>query len=132
MMINGKRSPILEKQEGAFLEQLPASSIERIEVIPTPSARYRAEGKSGIINIVLKKDTHLGTHGTASAHIGSGGRYNAGARVNVNPGNFNVFGSYTIRRDNKDHRTSDVRDIPNSTNPSFSSTYSDTDRKSVV
>jgi outer membrane receptor protein involved in Fe transport len=126
LMINGKRSPVLEKQEGTFLEQLPASSIEKIEVITTPSARYRAEGKSGIINIVLKKDTPLGTHGNLTAHAGNGGRYNSNARINYSPGGFNVYGSYSIRRDNRNRYNSDVRSVTGTTAPgALPSTYAD-------
>ncbi len=125
LMINGKRSPVLEKQEGTFLEQLPASTIDKIEVITSPSARYRAEGKSGIINIVLKKDTPLGTHGNVTAHVGTGGRYNGNARVNHSPGNFNLYGSYSLRRDNRNRENSDVREVPSTLNPSLFSTYAD-------
>ena len=38
----------------AYLQSLPANSIERIEVITNPSAKYRPDGAGGIINIVLK------------------------------------------------------------------------------
>ncbi len=126
LMINGKRSPVLEKQEGTFLEQLPASSIEKIEVITTPSARYRAEGKSGIINIVLKKDTPLGTHGNLTAHAGNGGRYNSNARLNYSPGGFNVYASYSIKRDNRNRQNLDVREVTSASSPSSPpSTYTD-------
>ena len=125
-MINGRRSPLLEKQEGTFLEQLSASSIEKIEVITTPSARYRAEGKSGIINIVLKKDTPLGTHGNLTAHVGNDGRYNGNTRVNYSPGDYNVYGSASVRRDNRNRINSDERAVASPAAPtSFSSTYTD-------
>jgi outer membrane receptor protein involved in Fe transport len=125
IMINGKRSPVLEKQEGTFLEQLPASTIEKIEVITSPSAKYRAEGKSGIINIVLKKDTQFGTHGDVTAHAGTGGRGNGSIRLNHSPGDFSVYGSYSLRRDNRDRVSDDVREIASSSDPSLFSTYSD-------
>lgn len=126
LMINGKRSPILERQEGIFLEQLPANSIERIEVITTPSARYRAEGKSGIINIVLKKDVPLGTQGNLDAHASNDSRYNGNVRVNYSPGNYNLYGTYSIRRDNHNRINSDVRYEATRSNPdSVSSIYTD-------
>ncbi|HYQ86152.1 MAG TPA: outer membrane beta-barrel family protein [Bacteroidota bacterium] len=126
LMINGRRSPLLEKQEGTFLEQLSAGSIEKIEVITTPSARYRAEGKSGIINIVLKKDTPLGTHGNLTAHIGNDGRHNGNTRINYSPGNFNVYGSASVRRDNRNRINSDERAVASPAAPtSFASTYTD-------
>lgn len=126
MMINGKRSPILERQEGTFLEQLPATAIEKIEVITTPSAKYRAEGKSGIINIVLKKDTPVGTHGNLTSHVSGDGRYNAHARINHSPGSFNLYGTYSIRKDNRNRVNEDVRDEATHTDPNtVSSIYTD-------
>jgi outer membrane receptor protein involved in Fe transport len=125
IMINGKRSPMLEKQEGTFLEQLPASSIEKIDVITTPSARYRSEGKSGIINIILKKDAPLGTHGNLTLHAGTGGRRNGNLRLSYSPGPFSAFASYSIRRDNRNRASADVRTVASSTDPALSSTYDD-------
>jgi len=52
VLINGK--PVLTDAQ-TILSQLPANSIETIEIITAPSAKYDADGKSGIINIVTKK-----------------------------------------------------------------------------
>ncbi len=125
IMINGKRSPMLEKQEGTFLEQLPASSIEKIDVITTPSARYRSEGKSGIINIILKKDAPLGTHGNLTVHAGTGGRRNGNVQISYSPGAFSVYASYSLRRDNRNRASSDIRSVASSADPSLFSTYAD-------
>lgn len=54
--INGKSSGLTSDNRGEILQQMPAESIERIEVIDNPSAKFSAEGSAGIINIVLKKD----------------------------------------------------------------------------
>ena len=50
--LNGKPSRIKAEGLKEFLKQLPANSIEKIEVITNPSARYSAEGTAGVINIV--------------------------------------------------------------------------------
>lgn len=55
ILINGRPSPLMGKTRAEVLQQFPANSIERIEVITNPSAKYRPDGTSGIINIVLKK-----------------------------------------------------------------------------
>ncbi len=47
---------------------MPANSIERIEVITNPSAKYKPDGTSGIINIVLKKNVTLGINGNITAN----------------------------------------------------------------
>ena len=125
IMINGKRSPMLEKQEGTFLEQLPASAIEKIDVITSPSARYRSEGKSGIINIILKKDAPLGTHAAVTAHAGTGGRRSGSVRISYSPGAFSVYGSYSIRRDDRNRESSDFRTVASGANPALVSTYGD-------
>ncbi|HLX11728.1 MAG TPA: carboxypeptidase-like regulatory domain-containing protein, partial [Bacteroidota bacterium] len=100
MMINGKTSPLLDQNAATYLQQLPANAIEKIEVITNPSAKYKAEGTAGIINIVLKKDVDLGINGTITANGGNRDRANGNVRLNYNPGALNAYVSYSLRRDN--------------------------------
>ena len=62
--INGRPSGLTSDNRAQILQQLPAESIERIEVIDNPSAKFSAEGSAGIINIVLKKDRRSGYYGS--------------------------------------------------------------------
>jgi len=55
VQINGRPSPLKPAQLGNFLAQLPADMVDKVEVVPNPSAREDPEGIAGIINIVLKK-----------------------------------------------------------------------------
>lgn len=55
LLIDGKPSDIYGSDVASVLAQIPASSIDKIEVITNPSARYNPEGMSGIINITLKE-----------------------------------------------------------------------------
>ncbi len=109
IMINGRTSPLMNKNSATVLQQMPASSIERIEVITNPSAKYKPEGTSGIINIVLKKNTSLGFNGNIAANAGNQDRYNGNARLNYNPGSFNIYGSYSIRKDSRNRINDDNR-----------------------
>jgi outer membrane receptor protein involved in Fe transport len=115
-LINGKPSALMGANRAAVLEQLPANSIEKIEIITNPSAKYKPDGTSGIINLVLKKDKQLGLNGLASVNVGNDNRYNGNVSLNFNPGKFNVFGSYSIRQDERLRYTDDYREhfIPNS------------------
>lgn len=54
------------------LEQIPAASIESIEVITNPSAKYDPDGMSGILNVVLKKKKEHGFNGMISTNVGAG------------------------------------------------------------
>lgn len=101
ILINGKPSPLMGKTRAEILQSLPANSIERIEVITNPSARYRPDGTSGIINIVLKKNTKGGWNGIVTANAGNKDRYNGNLSVNYNPGKINLFGNYSLRQDNR-------------------------------
>ena len=62
--INGKASGLTTDNRAQILQQLPAESIDHIEVIDNPSAKFSAEGSAGIINIVLKKDRTPGYYGS--------------------------------------------------------------------
>src|SRR5215831_1929661 len=101
ILINGRPSPLMGKSRAEVLQQMPANSIERIEVITNPSARYKPEGTSGIINIVLKKNTKAGWNGSLVGNAGNNDRYNAGVSFNFKPSKLNIFGSYNIRQDRR-------------------------------
>ncbi len=93
ILIDGRPSSIT----GTNLEQIPATSIESIEVITNPSAKYNPEGMTGIINIKLKKKTQKGFNGMISANAGTGDKYNGSLNLNYNMGIVNLFGSYDAR-----------------------------------
>ena len=80
--INGKASGLTTDNRSEILEQLPAESIERIEVIDNPSAKFSAEGSAGIINIVLKKDRKAGYYGSLSASGSTRGKANTSFNIN--------------------------------------------------
>jgi outer membrane receptor protein involved in Fe transport len=85
IFVDGKRTTLT-------LDEIPAESIAKIEVITNPSAKYDAEGMSGIINIVLKKDRKPGINGMVRAGADTRGGYNAGGNLNIyhNPLNFSA------------------------------------------
>ncbi|SDC86842.1 outer membrane beta-barrel family protein [Niabella drilacis] len=94
--IDGKPSPLKGTELGNYLRSIPSSSIESIELITNPSAKYEAAGNAGIINIRLKKDKTIGTNGTVTAgyNIGIYGKYNGGLSLNHRGKKFNVYGNY--------------------------------------
>lgn len=75
ILINGKPSAMMAgKTRADALRQLSAANIERIEVIDNPTSEYRAEGGSGIINIIMRADTKQGFNGSILANAGRAGR----------------------------------------------------------
>lgn len=108
-LINGKPSALMGANYAVVLQQMPASSIEKIEIITNPSAKYKPDGTSGIINIILKKDKSLGLNGLVSLNAGNEKRYNGNFSLNYNPGKINIFGSYSIRQDDRLRYTDDYR-----------------------
>ncbi len=90
MLINGKPSAIANEQ-GNALGTLTADMIERIEVITNPSAKYDAEGTSGIINIVLKKDEKKGLNGAVTLNTGIPNNHSLGLSLNKRTEKFNLF-----------------------------------------
>jgi outer membrane receptor protein involved in Fe transport len=109
ILINGKPSALMGANRAAVLQQMPANTIEKIEVITNPSAKYKPDGTSGIINIVLKKNKFLGFNGTATANAGTDDRYNGNIVANYNPGKLNISGSYSVRQDDRIRFTDDSR-----------------------
>lgn len=120
IMINGKTSSLMDKSSAAVLDEMPANSIERIEVITNPSASFKPDGTSGIINIVLKKNTGTGINSNLTFNLGNKSRYNTNWNFNYNPGRYNIFGSYGFRQDDRSRSNIDIRNQTDSAgNKSF-------------
>ena len=97
VLVDGRPSAMAGSDIAAFLQSLPANSIETVEVITNPSSKFDAEGQSGIINIVLKKEVKLGLNGMVNVSAGSYDRYNAGINLNYRDEKFNYYGNYNFR-----------------------------------
>ncbi|MBP3942551.1 TonB-dependent receptor [Sphingobacteriaceae bacterium WQ 2009] len=100
ILIDGKESAMAGSNITALLQSMPANSIERVEIITNPSSKYDAEGQSGIVNIVLKKNIRTGLNGTANVSAGSYNNYQAGIALNYRDNKVNYFGNYTYNRRN--------------------------------
>ena len=101
VLIDGKPSLIAGGNVAQILASIPASSIESVEVITNPSAKYDAEGQSGIINIVLKKNTKLGFNGSAAITAGNRDNYNANTNLSFQNSKVNIYGNYSYRYGNR-------------------------------
>jgi ferric enterobactin receptor len=101
IQINGRPTPIKGSQLSAYLKQIPANIVERIEVVPNPSAKYDPEGMAGIINIVLKANTDLGYSGGLNSGFASPGRLNVGTNGGYQHGKVTLFGTYGFNSDDR-------------------------------
>ncbi len=101
VQINGRPSPMKPAQLGNFLAQLPAGIVDRIEVVPNPSAREDPTGTAGIINLVLKQDADAGTSGGFTVAGGTTGQVNLGANLGYQRGPLTLYGSYGFLRDRR-------------------------------
>lgn len=90
ILINGKPSVLADESSGA-LGTITADMIEKIEVITNPSAKYDAEGTSGIINLVLKKNEKKGLNGSVSVNTGYPHNHSIGISLNNRTQKFNLF-----------------------------------------
>ena len=96
ILINGKPSGLVGISGPQGLQNLPAESIEKVEVITSPSARYGAEGTAGIINVVLRKDNLNGLNGNFVANGGIPERYSGSLNVNYRTKKVNIFSTNSI------------------------------------
>lgn len=72
VLIDGKQTALTGFGNQRGLDNIPASAIERIEIINNPSAKYDANGNAGIINIIYKKNVAEGLNGKAGLTLGAG------------------------------------------------------------
>ena len=91
ILINGKPSGLVGLNSTDALRQLPAESIERVEVITSPSARYDAEGTAGILNIILRRSKLQGLNGALTVNAGHPTSAGISGNINFRTGDFNFF-----------------------------------------
>ncbi len=91
--IDGKESGMTADNRMQMLSQIPAESIESIEVMTNPSSKHGAEGTAGIINIRLKQGRHAGYYGSAEADADTHGNVNVNFNSSLNTGRFETFAS---------------------------------------
>ena len=91
ILVDGKPSGLVGLGGIEALTRLPSESIEKVEVITSPSARYQAEGTTGIINIILAKRFLKGLNGVFNLSAGRNDTYSGSANLNYRRGKFNFF-----------------------------------------
>ena len=93
VMVDGKLSNVPIAQ---LLKQIPSTSIKQIELITNPSAKYNPEGMSGMINIILHKNTKIGFNGNINVGLTKeiNARFNSSIDMNYRNGKFNLYGNY--------------------------------------
>ena len=99
VFIDGRPAPVSGDFVASYLASLPAGSIERVEVIPNPSAAFEPDGVGGIINIVLKDDADLGLGGTVTAGADTQGGYDATTALTYGSGPWSLAATYGYRND---------------------------------
>ncbi|MGQ0712700.1 MAG: TonB-dependent receptor domain-containing protein [Gemmatimonadaceae bacterium] len=102
VQINGRPSPVRGPQLAAYLKSLPANIIDRVEVIPNPSAKYDPEGMAGIINVVLKENAELGLSAGLNASMAETDRYNVAGNVGYQAGRVTLFTNLGVYSDDRE------------------------------
>ncbi len=97
VLIDGRLSSLSGANGTSLLSSIPASSIEKIEVISNPSSKYSPDGTSGIINIVMKKNRKAGLNTAVSSTVANGPYLNSNAFVSLRNSKYNVYASYAFQ-----------------------------------
>ncbi|MEK9852627.1 MAG: TonB-dependent receptor [Flavobacteriaceae bacterium] len=97
ILINGKPSGLVGLSGPQGLRSLPAESIEKVEVVTSPSARYEASGTAGILNIILKKEELEGFNGSFILNGGFPTTYGGNATLNWRTKKLNLFSTTSLR-----------------------------------
>lgn len=106
ILINGKPSSLVAHNPSDVFKSMPASSIEKIEVITTPPAKYDAEGLAGIINIITKKKVDQGYNAGVNVRENTVWGPSVGGNINLKEGKIGVTGYMGFSRNNHQTTTS--------------------------
>ena len=126
ILIDGKPSNIDAAQ---LLQQIPSSSIKQIELITNPSAKYNPEGMSGIINIILHKNSNEGFNGSINSGVtfGRTPKINTALNLNYKVGKVNFYTNYGLNHGkNNNYGFIESEKINNETRQDFNATNKNT------
>jgi len=131
--INGKPTGLTGDSQAEILDQLPANSVKKIELITSPSAKYDPEGGSGIINIVLKKNVLEGFTGSANLSVGTSTwnpfkRYRGGLSLNFRNNKINIFSNFSYNYGENLSRGHNFRSTISAQDTSFLEQYTNSVR----
>ncbi|MGC1520423.1 MAG: outer membrane beta-barrel family protein [Steroidobacteraceae bacterium] len=116
ILVDGKPSTQFSgSAAGDNLQSIPAEDIERIEVLTTPPAQFKADGAAGVINIIIRKQRPEGGFGSVQASHGSGGRSVLGAEGSYKSGPLTVSATAGYRQDYRHRFTQSDLVAPDST-----------------
>lgn len=98
ILIDGKQTYMGAQDLANYLQSMPASNLEQIELLPNPSAKYDASGNSGVINIKTKRNKQKGFNGSIKNTLAFGKYPRTFNTLNLNykNGKFNVFSSIGV------------------------------------
>lgn len=88
LLVDGKPS-VIQGSEG--LQQIPASAVQNIEIITSPSAKYDPDGDAGIINVIMKKQKNVGFGGILNASVGTRDKYTGDILLNFRQKKTNFY-----------------------------------------
>jgi hypothetical protein len=95
VLINGRQTYLTGAELKQMLSDMPATNIDKVDIIPNPSAKYDADAQS-VIDIKLARNNSYGLNGVLTGAIGSGDmlRYNGGLSLNYRKNKINIYGNY--------------------------------------
>ncbi|OGX87220.1 outer membrane beta-barrel protein [Hymenobacter glacialis] len=130
VLLDGKLTNLGGSDLAELLASLPSNTLDKVEVLANPSARYDANG-GAVINILTKKNSAFGTNGSVSAGVGAGrfARYNGGSTLSYRRDKLNVFGGLDYQRTRQYRRFDSNRVLSQETRIDEAS-YSVTERNS--
>lgn len=94
VLIDGRPTPL---DANDVLRTIPASSIENIEIITNPSAKYEPDGATGILNIITKKNALVGLSGVLNVSAGIPKWFGSNFTLDYRSGKWHVFGGAHVR-----------------------------------
>jgi outer membrane receptor for ferrienterochelin and colicin len=113
ILVDGRPSAQLSgSRAGDGLTQFSANDIERIEVMTTAPAQYKAEGTGGVINIVTRKARNPGAAGNLLANIGNRRRFVLGASGSYNTEQLKLSATLGVRQDKRERHTESQLSTP--------------------
>lgn len=132
ILIDGRQTNVSGESLEGILNSMPSNSIEKIELISNPSAKYDATGKA-VINIRTLKMKNLGTTGTWTAGVGTGRlpRYNGGLLLNYKGPKLSFTGNYTYQFIQQYFNLEATRTLKNALATSFLDTDFDNRKRTI-